>query len=108
MMVIEATGEATICICADGLPAMESVVPCPWCSPERMERVVTEAIASIHMQGYFITGTKLIRNAAFDKRGQKTTTQISFRACKTEEEAKYVLSKVKSIIEVNMRLAEGD
>lgn len=108
MLVIEASGEAAIGISADGLPAMESVVPCPWGSPEQIEQAVKEATESIHIGGYFITGSKLIRNQAFDKRGEKTTTQISFRACKNEKEAEYVLSKVKTIIEAKMGLTEAD
>lgn len=99
MLIIEPTGHVSVGITEDGRPSFESVVPCPWGTPEKIERALDKAKESIYMQGYFITSTKLIRNEAFDKRGEKTTTQISFRTCKTEDEAKFVIGKVESIIE---------
>jgi len=99
MLIIETTGHVSVGINAEGLPAFESVVPCPMKPIDKREQEVQEAKDTIYMSGYFITAEKLIRNEAFDKPGEKTTTQISFRTCKNEEEAKYVMGKVKHIVE---------
>ena len=103
VLIIEPTGEASVAISPDGLPSFEALVPCPWSTPLTREPEVTEAIESVYMQGYYLVGTRLIHNEAFDKRGEKTTTQLSFRICKTNDEAEYVLAKVKAIVEANMR-----
>jgi len=102
MLLIEPTGEAVIKINKDGLPEFEALVPCPFTSPENRDKEVREAINSVYMQGYFLTGQKLIRNIAFDKRREKTTTQVSFRACKNKDEATFVLGQVKRIVEAKI------
>ena len=103
VLIIEPTGEASVAISPDGLPSFEALVPCPWSTPLTREPEVTEAIESVYMRGYYLVGTKLIHNEAFDKPGEKTTTQLSCRCCKTKDEAEFVLGKVKVIVEANMR-----
>lgn len=92
-------GEATIYISADGLPSAETLVPAPMVSEVAREARVEEQKESLWLEGYFITAIVRVRNPVFDKPGEKSTTKIKFRVCKTEAEAKYVLSKVKAILE---------
>lgn len=106
VLIIEPTGEASVTISPDGLPSFEALVPCPWSTPLTREPEVTEAIESVYMQGYYLVGTKLIHNEAFDKPHEKTTTQLSCRVCKTKDEAEYVLAKVKAIVEADMEKRE--
>jgi len=101
-LIIEPTGEASVRISPDGLPAFKALVPCPWSTPLIREPEVTKAVESVYMQGYYVTGQKLIHNEAFDKCSEKTTTQLSFRVCKTKDEAEFVLGKVKAIVEASM------
>lgn len=99
VLTIDTTGHVSVAISADGLPSFEALVPCPMMPIGIREFEVAGAKDAIYMQGYFITADKLIRNKAFDKGGEKTTTQLSARVCKNEEEAKFVIGKVKAIIE---------
>ena len=102
VLAIDTTGHVSVAINPEGLPSFESVVPCPMQSIDKREKAVAAAKDTIYMQGYLVTAEKLIRNEAFDKRGEKTTTQISFRICKTDGEAEYVIGKVKTIVDTIM------
>jgi len=107
VLEIDTDGNVSVAMNPAGLPSFESVVPSPMQPLDKRERVVSDARDSIHMQGYFITAEKLIRNMAFDKRGEQSTTQISFRICKNEDEAAYVIGKVKAIVEAKLTVKGG-
>lgn len=103
VLTIDTAGAISVAINPEGLPSFESVVPCPMQPIDKRDRELADAKDAIYMQGYYITAEKLIRNEAFDKRGEKTTTQISFRICKNDNEAEYVIGKVKAIVETAMK-----
>lgn len=96
-------GCATIAINPEGLPASECVVPAPLVSESERALEVQEQIDALYMRGYFITSQKRVRNPAFDESSQQTTTKISFRICKTQDEAEFVLGKIKEMVEQEVK-----
>jgi len=95
-------GTGDVIVDPDGLPAMECIVPCPFGSIEDREEEARRNIEIIHCQGYVVTGQTMMRNEAFDRKGAKTTTRINYRACKTIEEAGFVLGQVKKMIDAEV------
>ena len=76
----------------------EAIIPAPFMSEiERQERV-KKAIDSKYLEGYFVEIKGRVRNKAFDKKGEKTTIKIVYRPCRSEDEAKFVISKVQELI----------
>jgi len=95
---ILANGEVVIYISEDGLPSAEALVPAPMMSEIEREKVINKAIDSAYMGGWFVKAQKRIRNDAFDRGKEKTTTQLSLRTCRTKDEAEMVIGKVRSIL----------
>jgi hypothetical protein len=94
---VEDGGTLVVAIVAEGLPEFTGEVPAPMCSEiERAERV-ENARRGIWLDGMFIESERRVRNPAFDKRGEKTTTELKWRPCKTQDEADFVAHKVLAI-----------
>lgn len=85
----------------EGYPRYTGVCPAPDVNTkdgvERQKRY-DEAINGITLQGYFITDQKLIKNAVFDKKGQKTTLEIKYRPCMNKSEIELVYSKILHLL----------
>jgi len=87
-----------IAINEDGLPSATALIPAPMMSEEKREEKVNNAIKGIWLDGYFLESQTRVRNPVCDKKGEKTTTKIKYRACKNNQEAEFVLNKVIEII----------
>ncbi len=94
-----ADGSVNVLIDKEGLPEMTSALPAPFMDAIARDRSVAKAIDGKYLSGYFLIEQKQIRNIAFDKDGEKTTTEFRYRACKNEDEAKLVGEKIKAILE---------
>lgn len=84
----------------EGLPRITAVVPAPDVNHKTeadRQKTHTEAVNGLTLQGYYIVSKRLIRNEAFDKKGQKTTLKIIYRPCKTPEEMKEVRDSIMQI-----------
>ena len=84
----------------EGLPKITAVVPAPDVNhktEEDRQKTHTDACNGITLQGYFIVSKRLIRNEAFDKKGQKTTLKIIYRPCKTPKEMAEVRDSIMQI-----------
>lgn len=97
-LTIHEDGRIEIIVTADGYPMCEGPVPAPWMSEIERAKVVQQQREAIWMRGMFITAEQRVRNEAFDKRNERTTTKIKYRMCKNADEAKFVVSKVKEIL----------
>lgn len=84
----------------EGSPRITAVIPAPdinHATEEERQKTHTEACNGVTLQGYLITSKRLIRNTAFDKKGQKTTLKIVYRPCKNKEEIKQVAAEIRKI-----------
>ena len=81
-----------------GLPQATAVIPCPWADETERQKRFEDALESLVLKGYFIIETKRIRNEAFDKKNEKTTLEVKYRACKSEQEIHAVASKIKEVV----------
>lgn len=90
-------GEATIAIVPDGLPLSTTILPIPMISELKREKMIEEQKQCIWLHGCVITNTRRVKNPAFDKHDERTSTTFQFRPCKTKDEAEYVLDKIKQI-----------
>lgn len=80
-------GTIEVAIVPSGLPRLTSVLPAPFATEDERLRLVLNARMSAHIDGYWIVEERPIRNVAFDKRGEKTSTRFVVRPCRTEAEA---------------------
>lgn len=80
-------GTIEVAIVPSGLPRLTSVLPAPMVSEDERIRMVLNARRSAHIDGYWIAEERPIHNAAFDRRGEKTSTRFVVRPCRTEAEA---------------------
>lgn len=71
-------------------PVFTAVVPAPFTTDAERQERVEAARREIVLDGYLITRERLIRNDAFDKRGEKTTTEFVFRPARDLDEARQV------------------
>jgi hypothetical protein len=71
-------------------PVYTAVVPAPFITEEARAERVEAARREIVLDGYLITREKLVHNNAFDKRGEKTTTEFVFRPARDLDEARRV------------------
>lgn len=92
-------GSAVVAIDRDGLPEMTCHVPAPFMDAIARDKRVTSTVDGFYLSGYFLVEQKMIRNIAFDKGKEKTTTEFRYRACKNEDEARLVGEKIKAILE---------
>lgn len=83
------SGELEVLIDAEG-PEFTAVVPAPLVAEAERQERVDAARREIILDGYLITRERLIHNKAFDKRGEKTTTEFAFRPARDLEEARRV------------------
>lgn len=97
LLSIQPDGMVTIVISSDGVPSCVGLVLAAMMTEKKREERVNEAIDSAYLYGWFVESQTRIRNDAFDKPGEKTTTKLSLRACKTEDEGCFVLGKVEAI-----------
>jgi hypothetical protein len=65
---------------------------------ERQERVKAARDDST-LRGLMIVAERRTRNAMFDKKGQKTSTEMDVRPCRTEDEAMAVAKAIGKLIE---------
>lgn len=86
-----------------GLPKAWSLVPAPMKSEVERAALVEEARRCLWLQGFWIEKERRLENSVFDRKGEKTTTEIVFRVCKTEDEAKFVTQKIAEILQVRLR-----
>ena len=96
-------GSVEILISSDGLPSGSTIVPAPLMSEAEREAVVQRAIDTAYMRGWLIEGQRRIRNMVFDQPGVKTTTMLTLRTCKNKDEAEFVLSQVKRIVDAKVK-----
>ncbi len=85
----------------EGLPRITAVVPAPDVNhktEEDRQKTHNEACNGLTLQGYYIVSKRLIRNEAFDKKGQKTTLKLIYRPCKTPEEVMEVRDSIMQIL----------
>jgi hypothetical protein len=87
-----------IAINENGLPSATALIPAPMMSEEKRQENVNNAIKGVWLDGYFLESQTRVKNPVFDKKGEKTTTKIKFRACKNNQEAEFVLLKIIEII----------
>jgi hypothetical protein len=95
-------GTVTIAIRADGLPAAVGLTPVPFASEAERQQRIAAARDDLHLRGYFIESERRVRNEAFDKRGQKTTTEWRYRVCKNKDEAAAVLAQIARILDAKV------
>jgi hypothetical protein len=91
-------GRIVILTSEDGLPSMTALVPAPMMDESKRQEVVARAKDSAWMSGQFIESERRIRNDVFDKRGEKTTTEMRVRMCKNPEEAAFVMEQITRIL----------
>lgn len=91
-------------ISKDGLPGGTALVPAPLLKANERMVEVKRAKCSLARKGFYVTSQKKVANKAFDKTGAKTTTEIKYRTCKTEDEAKEVWAQ---IVECARAIEEG-
>jgi hypothetical protein len=92
-------GSACILVSEDGRPGGEAMLPAPGKSEAEIHEAVEEAKKSYWIEGYYIDHTRRVKNLVFDSNRERTTTIITFRSCRNDAEAEYVLQKAKEIIE---------
>lgn len=80
-------GTIEVAIVPSGLPQLTSILPAPFMSDEDRIAAVWDARRSAHLDGYWIVEQRPVRNAAFDRRGERTSTRFVVRPCRTEAEA---------------------
>jgi hypothetical protein len=91
-------GRVDVCYSPDGLPSFEAVCPAPFVSETERQRKVDAARRGIVLDGAVITSERRIRNDAFDKRGEKTTTKFCARICKNEDEARAAVDRIERLL----------
>lgn len=91
-------GSVQVAVNPEGLPSCEGLVPAPFMDEAQRQALIQQAIDHLYIHGWFVTGHRRIRNEAFDARNEYTTTQIDFRACKSDDEARYVMEQIGRIL----------
>ena len=74
------------------------IIPAPMMTEIAREAVVKKAMEDLWLQGYWVNIDGRVKNKAFDKGEEKTSTALSWRYCHTEDEAKFVIGKVQKLI----------
>ncbi|MBE3073138.1 MAG: hypothetical protein IMZ67_09200 [Acidobacteria bacterium] len=69
-------GTIEVAIVPSGLPRLTSVLAAPFTSADERLRRVLDARRSAHIDGYWIAEERPMHNAAFDERGEKTSTRF--------------------------------
>jgi len=103
LITVYGDGSTEIQIDEKGYPGGDALIPAPFMTEDEIENEVKEAKKEYWMQGYYIQSVSKIRNPAFDKPDQMTTTKITFRACKNKGEAEFVLKKFKTMVDQRRR-----
>ena len=97
--IYSSDGSVKILIDSEGLPELECLIPAPFMDEVGRDKMVAKAVDGFYLSGYFLVEQKRIRNLAFDKGKEKTTTRLRYRVCKNEDEALLVGEKIKAILE---------
>jgi hypothetical protein len=109
LLSINKKAEIIIAIIPDGLPRITALIPAPFISEIERQKRIDDAIKGIWIDGYFIESQNRIKNDIFDKKSEKTTTQIVYRACKNKDEAEFILLKVIELMGIpkeNTKISE--
>jgi hypothetical protein len=91
-------GNVSVAIVEDGLPQMWYNLPAPLVTEVVRQARVDEAKRSAWLEGYWIVSERRTRNPVFDKRGEKSTTELVVRPCRNEDEAAAVLERIRQIL----------
>ena len=92
-------GTVDVAISPDGLPEMTALLPAPFMDEVRRHKMVEDAINNLYLKGYFLVSSIRVKNTAFDKGEEKTTTELVYRLCKNADEARLVGDKIKGVVE---------
>lgn len=85
----------------EGYPRFSGVIPAPDLntpSEEERQKIFDRACAGITTQGYFFVKKQRVRNTAFDRKDQKTTLSVRYRACKNKKEIEEVHGLIVEIL----------
>ena len=72
-----------------------SIIPCPNCSEIEIQDKIKKGRLCLYAEGFIVTEERRIRNSAFDKKGEKTSTRLVWRQIKNEDEAKFIVRELK-------------
>jgi selenocysteine lyase/cysteine desulfurase len=78
-----------------GVPAFEYRLPLFGLDGAERERTLAAERRAFVLRGLFVTSERMIRNPAFDKRGEASTCRFSVRVCKTKAEVEQVVTAIK-------------
>lgn len=73
-----------------------AVVPAPF-EADRAE-LVESARRKIVLNGYLITDSRRLHNKAFDREGEQTTTELTYRPCRDKDEARLLLRQARDYL----------
>lgn len=87
-----------------GLPQYDGIIPAPYKSEAEREAIWNEACASIIAHGFLLLSARPCRNEVCDKKGERTSLRVKYRACRTEEEMREVGEKIKLIAKLGYKI----
>lgn len=94
-----------VAIVPSGLPRLTSLFPCPGGTETERQQRVAEVRRAAWFSGYYIVEERRVRNEAFDRRGEKTTTRFVVRPCRNEDEAAAVIANIQAGLDELARAA---
>jgi len=74
----------------------ECIYPAPIVSETERQKRLERYRLQVWGNGCVIEKEWRVHNPVFDKKGEKTTTKMLIRPAKTEDEVRFILSKLKS------------
>lgn len=81
-----------------GGPLMVTLTPTPWMTEAERQSRFELARKGVYYNGMFIESEKRVRNPLSDKKGEKTTLEMTIRPCRTKDEAGFVAARIMEAV----------